>query len=166
MIVLRKEIEVTSGQQKLFDDEPCFFYITNASKTNKSTRQVVSDANKRCDQENLISQLKACGALTAPLDTLLSNGAYMAIAALAWSLKIWSGLLIQPSGPPQQQEKQQASKREILRMEFQTYRQRLMQLPAQIIRRSRQLVYRLLSYRESIETLLLIHQHVHHPLRC
>ena len=28
VIVLRKEVEVTSGQQKLFDDEPYFFYIT------------------------------------------------------------------------------------------------------------------------------------------
>ena len=90
----------------------------------------------------------------------------MVIAALAWSLKIWSGLLIQPKGSPQQQEKQQAAKREILRMEFQTYRQRLMQVPAHIIRRSRQLVYRLLSYRESVETLLLIHHHAHQPLRC
>lgn len=165
VVVLRKEIEVTRGPQKLFDDEPYFFYITNASRSSMPARQVVAHANKRCDQENLISQLKACGALTAPLDTLLSNGAYMAIAALAWSLKIWCGLLITPQGS-KAQEQQQATKQQIIRMEFQTFRQRLMQIPAQIIRRSRQVIYRVLSHRESVETLLLIHHHASQPLRC
>ena len=83
MVVLRKEVEVTSGQQKLFDDTPYLFYITNKPRT-KSDRQIVFAANDRCDQENIISQLKACEALSAPLDNLISNWAYMVIASLAW----------------------------------------------------------------------------------
>jgi hypothetical protein len=51
-------------------------------------------------------------------------------------------------------------------MDFHTFRQRLMQIPAQIIRQSRRLVYRLLSYRESMEALLLIHDNLCRPLRC
>jgi hypothetical protein len=166
VIAVRKEVEVTAGQQKLFDDTPYLFYITNAARRGLSARQVVFAANDRCDQENIIRQLKACGALAAPLDTLNSNGAYMAITSLAWSLKAWSALMIRPGGTPTQKEQQTATKRRVLRMGFHTFRQSLIQIPAQIIRRSRQLIYRLLSYRPSIEPLLLIQDNVVRPLRC
>ena len=166
MIAVRKEIEVTKGQRKLFDDTPYLFYITNAARSTKSDRQVVFAANDRCDQENTISQLKACGVLTAPLDHLVSNWAYMAIASLAWSLKIWSALMIQPRGSSNIKKAEAGTKRRLIRMDFKTYCQTFMQIPAQIIRRSRQLVYRLLSYRPSMEPLLLIHESIRHPLRC
>lgn len=166
VVVLRKEVTVTRGQQKLFDDRPYFFYISNAPASTKSARQIVFAANDRCDQENIISQLKACGALAAPLDSLVSNWAYMAIASLAWSLKIWSALVIQPRGPEPAKQQQAETKRRVLRMDFHTFCQRLIQIPAQIIRRSRQLIYRLLSYRPSMEPLLLIHDNVCRPWRC
>ena len=166
VIALRKDVEVTRGQQRLFNDEPYFFYITNASSRTTSSRQVVFAANDRCDQENTISQLKACGALAAPLQDLVSNWAYMVIASLAWSLKIWSGLVIRPRGSHEMKEQQTATKRQIIRMDFRTFCQRVIQIPAQIIRRSRQLIYRLLSYRESMEPLLLIHDNLCRPLRC
>ena len=164
MVVVRKEVEVTSGQQHLFDDTPYFFYISNAPKKGKSSRQIVFSANDRCEQENIIGQAKACGALTAPLDNLVSNWAYMVIASLAWSLKCWSALLIRPRGRASQ--KQAAEKQRLLRMEFHTYVQTIIQIPAQIIRRSRQLIYRLLTYRTSVESLLLIHTNAARPLRC
>jgi hypothetical protein len=166
VVAVRKEIEVSKGQQKLFDDTPYLFYITNASRCEKSDRQVVFAANDRCDQENTISQMKACGALTAPLDNLVSNWAYMAIASLAWSLKIWSGLMIQPRGSGKVKKAEAETKRRVIRMDFKTYCQTLMQIPAQIIQRSRQLVYRMLSYRKSMEPLLLIHENISRPLRC
>ena len=166
LVVVRKDIEVTRGQQKLFDDEPYFFYVSNAAASNQSARQIVFAANDRCDQENTISQLKACGALTAPLHDLVSNWAYMVSASLAWSLKIWSGLVIQPRGSVPAKQRQAETKRRVIRMDFHTFRQHLIQIPAQIIRRSRQLIYRLLSYRESMEPLLLIHDNVCRPLRC
>lgn len=166
VVVVRKHIEVTEGQLKLFDDTPYLFYITNASRASKSDRQTVFAANDRCDQENTISHMKSCGALTAPLDNLTSNWAFMVIASLAWSLKIWSGLMIHPSGSAAKKKREQETKRRVVRMEFNTFRQTLMQVPAQIIRRSRQLIYRLLSYRESMEPLLLIHASLSRPLRC
>ena len=53
--------------------------------------EVVFLANDRCDQENLIAQLKGgVRALTTPVDDLVSNWAYMVMASLAWSLKAWS----------------------------------------------------------------------------
>lgn len=166
VVAVRKEIEVTAGQQKLFDDEPHLFYITNASRRTKSDRQVVFSANDRCNQENTISQMKACGALSAPLDNLTSNGAYLAIASLAWSLKIWSGLMIQPAGRAEHKQRQAEAKRRLVRMEFHTFRQTLMQIPAQIVRQSRRLIYRLLSYRPSLEPLFFIHESLRRPLRC
>jgi hypothetical protein len=167
VIVLRKEVHVTQGQQRLFDkEEPVyFFYITNATKSSKSTRQVVVAANARCNQENNIAQLKQC-ALSAPLNDLTSNWAYMVIASLAWNLKIWSGLMIKPSGTAQQKAEQAAIKNKLIGMDFTTFRDRLLMVPAQIIRRSRSLVYRLLSYRPSVDWLLLIDRNVRRPLRC
>ena len=43
-------------QKKLFDDTRCFFYITNDWK--KPAEQIVFEANGRCNQENLLAQLK------------------------------------------------------------------------------------------------------------
>jgi len=41
-----------------------------------------------CDQENLLAQLHGgVRALTAPVDKLESNWAYMVMTALAWNLK-------------------------------------------------------------------------------
>lgn len=167
VVVLHKEVHLKRGQMRLFDkEEPVyFFYITNAKTSSKSTRQVVVDANARCNQENHIAQLKQC-ALAAPLNDLTSNWAYMVIASLAWNLKIWSGLMIQPSGTATQKEEQAAIKSKLIGMDFTTFRDRLLMIPAQIIRGSRTRVYRLLSYRPSVDWLLLIARNVRRPLRC
>jgi hypothetical protein len=167
VVVLHKEVQVTRGQLRLFEkEEPVyFFYITNTSKRSQTTRKVVIGANQRCDQENNISQLKQC-ALAAPLDNLVSNWAYMVIASLAWNLKVWSGLMIKPSGRAEQKAEQNSLKQKIISMDFSTFRDRIVMVPAQIIRRSRSLVYRLLSYRPSVDLLMLIDANVRRPLRC
>ncbi|MGB7324457.1 MAG: IS1380 family transposase [Rubripirellula sp.] len=167
VVVLHKEVHLKRGQMRLFEkEEPVyFFYITNATKSSKPTRQVVVDANARCNQENNIAQLKQC-ALSAPLHDLTSNWAYMVIASLAWNLKIWSGLMITPSGVTKQKDEELAIRNKLIGMDFTTFRDRVLMVPAQIIRRSRQLVYRLLSYRPSVDWLLLIDRDVRRPLRC
>ncbi len=89
MIVLRKRVGVDKGQMRLFEEYRYFFYITNDRKM--TAKQIVFSANDRCEQENLIAQLKSgVRALTAPVDDLVSNWAYMVIGSLAWSLKAWS----------------------------------------------------------------------------
>jgi hypothetical protein len=98
VIVLVKELEVHQGQQLLFDDSRCFFYITN--DFDKPAEQIVFEANQRCNQENLFAHLKTdMRALSAPVDTLLSNWAFMVMASLAWSLKAWMALMLPSSGP-------------------------------------------------------------------
>src|SRR4029077_18651969 len=93
MVVVRKRLAHDKGQMRLFEEYRYFFYITNDRTT--PADQIVFKANDRCDQENLIAQLKSgVKALTTPVDNLVSNWAYMVMASLAWSLKAWSALLV------------------------------------------------------------------------
>ena len=87
MIALRKLISEERGQLLLDVKTRYFFYITNDKDL--SAEQVVREANQRCNQENLVAQLKASEALAAPLNTLDANWAYMVITSLAWTLKQW-----------------------------------------------------------------------------
>ena len=81
MIVLRKRLATDKGQMRLFEEYRYFFYITN--DRDMSAEEVVFSANDRCDQENLIAQLKSgVHALTTPVDNLVSNWAYMVMAQL------------------------------------------------------------------------------------
>jgi hypothetical protein len=155
---------VTKGQQKLFDDSPYFFYITNISREELSAEEIVGESNQRCDQENIISQLKQMGALSAPLYTRTSNGAYMVIASLAWNLKAWLALSLTETGPPKVKAQRRAEKQRILRMDFSTFRQTLIQIPTQIIRGARRLIYRLLAWSPGLKTLLRLHECVSQPL--
>lgn len=166
VVVVRKEIDVHSGQRLLFDKERLFFYISNESKDKISARDIIRAGNRRCNQENTISQLKACSALHAPLDSLESNWAYMTIASLAWTLKTWTGMLIRIKGNPHQRRKRELLRRRIIAMEFGTYLNSLMLIPAQVIRSARQLTLRLLTYRPSVDLLLTAMDHVQMPLRC
>lgn len=164
MIVLRKEIRVSQGQLKLFDDSPYFFYITNISASQLSTAEIVAQSNQRCDQENIVSQLKQLGALSAPLHSLESNWAYMVIATLAWNLKSWLALSLVVSGSQETSANRRAEKQRLLRMEFHTFRQSLLLIPAQIIRGARYLTYRLLTWTPALATLFHLHDSVSRTL--
>ena len=59
--------------------------------------EIVFTANDRCQQENVLAQLKPVRALHAPLDNLVSNNAYMLITSLAWNLKAWLALSLAES---------------------------------------------------------------------
>jgi len=143
MIVLRKRVGVDKGQIRLFEEYRYFFYITNDRKM--TGEEVVFSANDRCDQENLIAQLKSgVRALTAPVDDLISNWAYMVMGSLAWSLKAWSALLVPVT--PRHRAQHEAERRTLLRMEFATYCGAFIPMPCQIVRTGRRLIYRLLSW--------------------
>jgi hypothetical protein len=143
MIVLRKRLATDRGQMRLFEEYRYFFYITN--DRDMSAEDVVFSANDRCNQENLIAQLKSgVHALAAPVDNLVSNWAYMVMASLAWSLKAWSALLVPVS--PRHEAKHKAEKQTLLRMEFTTFRAAFIEMPCQIVRGGRRLIYRLLSW--------------------
>ena len=144
IVVLRKTIVEERGQVCLGESHRYFFYITNDRAL--SCAAVVRESNDRCNQENLIAKLKnQVRALHAPLNTLDANWAYMVIASLAWSLKAWFALLTPVS--PRWRRKHEADRERVLRMDFRTFVQRLILVPAQIVRTGRRLVYRLLAWR-------------------
>ena len=163
IVVLMKELEKWRGQKKLVETARCFFYITSDQK--KPVEQIVFGANDRCGQENLLGIHKDdVRSLTAPLDSLLSNGAYMVMAALAWSLKAWAALLLPEEG--RWAEKHREEKLKLLRMEFSTFRQALMNIPAQIIRTGRKIVYRLLSWNPWQQVFFRLLDQLNRPLTC
>lgn len=163
VVVVWKDLEVTRGQLKLFDKDRCFFYITNDWES--SAEEIVFQANRRCDQENLIQQFKSdVRALTAPLDNLESNWAYMVMAALAWSLKAWAALLLPARG--RSRERHEAERHALLRMDFSTFRQAMINVPAQIVRTARRIVYRLLAWNKWQPTFFRLLDALRVPLRC
>jgi hypothetical protein len=143
VVVLRKTLAVEKGQLWLFEPDRYFFFITNDRTTPAS--EVVLLANDRCDQENLIAQLKSgVKAMAMPAGDLVSNGAYLVMASLAWSLKAWAALLVPVH--PRWAERHGAEKRSLLRMEFSTFCVAMIQVPCQVVRGARRIVYRLLSW--------------------
>ena len=144
MIVIRKNISVEKGERVLFDDIRYFFYITNDKQLSPS--EIVFSCNDRCDQENLIEQLKnGPRAMRAPVDNLWSNWAYMVMTALAWNLKAWWALWL-PESPGRWQKKHREEKKTLLKMDFRTFQNAMIRIPCQILRTGRQLVYRLLNW--------------------
>ena len=165
LIIVCKILKVReAGQKQLFDDYRYFFYLTNDWVS--TPEGVVFDANDRCQQENVLAQLNAVRALHAPLDNLLSNNAYMLITSLAWNLKAWLALsLPEPCGAEKKQQAEQ--KRSLLTMEFRTFVNSLMRVPAQVVRTGRRLVIRLLAWNEWQPVFLkLAVQLCRRPLRC
>lgn len=144
MVVVRKNLSVEKGDHVLFDDVRYFFYITNL--TAEAPADIVLLANDRCDQENLIAQLKGgVQALRMPVDNLVSNWAYMVMAALAWSLKAWLGLSL-PEAPGRWRQTHRQQKQQLIRMEFKRFLHVMIRRPCQIIRTGRRIIYRLLSW--------------------
>jgi hypothetical protein len=143
MVVLRKNLSVEKGERVLFEDVRYFFYIT--TRTDLTAREVVLFADERCDQENVIAQLKhGVNALRMPVDNLLSNWAYMVMASLAWTMKAWFALLM----PKKKSLVLSLSKggETVVRMEFRQFLQAFVLLPCQILRSGRKLIYRILGY--------------------
>ena len=144
LIVVRKNLSVEKGALRLFDDYVYFYYLTNDWTSSAAT--IVFEANRRCNQENLNAQLKGgVRALTAPVDNLESNWAYMVMTALAWNLKAWFALW-PTGGPGRHIERHRNDKETILGMEFKTFLNAFISMPCQIIRTGRRLIYRLLSW--------------------
>ena len=164
VVVVWKDLQEFQGQKKLFDYTRCFFYITNERKP--SAAAIVNTANGRCNQENHIQQYKhGVPALTAPLDNLVSNGAYMVMAALAWSLKAWAALLLPALGHNKTQREKE--KQQLLGMEFQTFCQAMINVPAQIIRSGRQFdIQIVVMERLAGSDFFRLRDQLQHPLRC
>jgi hypothetical protein len=145
MIAVRKNISREKGEVRLLDEIRYFFYITNDRVASAS--EVVFGCNDRCDQENIIAHLAGgVRALTAPVDNLVSNWAYMVMTSLAWTLKAWAALWVPVQ--PRHRERHQEEQRKLLRMEFKAFVNAFVKIPCQIVRQSRRIIYRVLNWNE------------------
>jgi Transposase DDE domain group 1 len=143
VVALRKNLSVERGENVLFCEYRYFFYITNDREM--TADEIINEARQRCNQENLISQLKSgVRALHAPVNTLCANWAYMTIAALAWSLKAWCALLLPIT--PRWAERHNEQRRRLLTMEFRTFLAAFIEIPAQILTTARRVRWRILAY--------------------
>ena len=143
MVVVRKRLSITKGQELLFPEVRYFFYITN--RRDISAREVVRLANTRCAQERVIGQQKSdVRSLRAPLDNLHSNWAYMVMATLAWNLAKWLALLLPERG--RWKDRHASEKNAVLRMNFGTFVRAFMLVPAQVVRGARRVTLRLLAW--------------------
>ena len=143
VVALRKNISIERGENVLFNEYRYFFYITN--DRDMTADQIINEARQRCNQENLISQLKSgVRALHAPVNTLNANWAYMTMAALAWSLKAWSALLLPIT--PRWAEQHTEQRRRLLTMDFHTYLAAFIEIPCQIVTTGRQVRWRVLAH--------------------
>jgi hypothetical protein len=137
IVVLRKELVIEKGGEKIKDEIRYYFYLTNDH--DRTAAEVVYFANDRCNQEK-----NGVKAMRLPVNTLEGNWAYMVIGALALSIKAWLALL-QPKAE---------HRHALLSMEFKKFLQVWLLLPCQLLRSGRQIVFRLLSYTEWVPVLL------------
>jgi hypothetical protein len=140
LVILPKNLSVQRGEWALMDDIRYFFYLTN--RCDLKIEEVVGLANQRCNQENVIEQLKnGINAMRMPVHDLVSNWAYMVMAALGWNLKAWYGLLV-----PQRERGLK-----LVAMEFRRFMQAIILIPCQVVKTSRRIIYRLLGYNHWLE---------------
>jgi hypothetical protein len=142
VVALRKNISKMKGEDVLFDEIRYFFYIT--TRRDLTASEVVYCANERCDQENVIEQLKnGVNAMRVPLYDLVSNWAYMVIAALAWNIKAWFAMMMHLK----------RDRDTYIRMDFRGFINNIILIPCRVVRRARSIVVRIIGYQPTLDRL-------------
>ena len=151
MVVVRKLLAIEKGGEVISHEFRYLFYIT--TRRDLPAAAVVKLANQRCDQENINEQLKnGVNAMRLPVRDLVSNWAYMIMAALAWNLKAWFGLLM-----PNRTEGWK-----VIRMEFRRFLNSFILIPCQIIRTGKNIIYRMLGYKEELQDFFDAFERIRH----
>ncbi len=141
LIVRRKLIEHRKGQVHLFDDYEYAWVVTNLPD-HFSAEDVIDHTYQRCDQENLIEQMgSGLAGWRMPVAEFDGNSAWLEIARLAWNMGKWIAQLALPD--------------EVVRWECKRFRLHYVLVPAQLIKRARQMWVRLMGPRSTIDPLLL-----------
>jgi hypothetical protein len=142
VVVLRKNISRMKGEHVLIDEIRYFFYFTTYPADTHPAQRIVELANDRCDQENIVGQLKSgINALHAPVHDLHSNWAFMLIAALAWNIKSWHAMMMHRN----------TDRAAFIRMEFKRFLHTVIRIPAMVAVRARAIVVRLVAYTANLD---------------
>lgn len=141
LIVRRQLIDNRKGQQHLFDEHRDRFVVTNLPAS-VSAEEVIDMTYERCDQENLIAQMgSGLAAWRMPVAEFDGNAAWLELARLAWNMAKWIAQLVLPD--------------EVVRWEWKRFRLHYVLVPAQLIKRARQMWVRLMGARATIDPLLI-----------
>jgi len=142
VVALRKNISKMKGEHVLIDEIRYFFYIT--TRTDLTASEVVFCANERCDQENVIEQLKnGVNAMRLPVYDLVSNWAYMVMATLAWNIKSWFAMMMHLK----------SDRDTYIRMEFRRFINNIILIPCRVVRRARSILVRIIGYQPTLDRL-------------
>jgi hypothetical protein len=142
VVALRKNISRMKGENVLFDEIRYFFYIT--TRRDLTASEVVYCANERCDQENVIEQVKnGVNAMRLPVYDLLSNWAYMVMATLAWNIKSWFAMMMHLKH----------DRETYIHMEFRRFINSIILIPCRVVRRARTIVVRIIGYQPTLDRL-------------
>ena len=145
VIVKCQRVEVSEGQDALFQEYRYRFIITNICKSEMNAGEVIRFANGRCDQENTIEQLKnGISALRMPTGELLANGAFLMCGQLAWCLRSWLSSLALP--------------KETLRWEWSWFRHAFVYVAAKVTQSAREAHVYLTRSHRFIEHMLIASQ--------
>ena len=145
VIVKCQRVEVSEGQDALFQEYRYRFIITNICKSEMNAGEVIRFANGRCDQENTIEQLKnGISALRMPTGELLANGAFLMCGQLAWCLRSWLSSLALP--------------KETLRWEWSWFRHAFVYVAAKVTQSAREVHVYLTRSHRFIEHMLIASQ--------
>ena len=142
VVALRKNISRMKGENVLFDEIRYFFYIT--TRRDLTASEVVYCANERCDQENVVEQVKnGVNAMRLPAHDLVSNWAYMVMATLAWNIKSWFAMMMHFKH----------DRATYIHMEFRRFINSIILIPCRVVRRARSIVVRIIGYQPTLDRL-------------
>ena len=149
--VKRQRVERSRGQEALFEEYVYRFLISNIPKSEMNTRELVRYGYGRCDQQNVIEQLKnGIAAMRMPTGELLANGAFLKMGQLAWNLRAWLCLLGLPA---------EAGRWEWKR--FRSARGGFVYVAARVVQQARRAVARLSSAHRYADEILAAWRRVH-----
>lgn len=144
LVIRRQLIENHEGQQHLFDEYRYRYVVTNLPAS-ISTARVIDLTYERCDQENIIAELKnGIAAWRMPVAEFDGNSAWLEIARLAWNIGKWIAQLVLPE--------------EVVRWEWKRFRQAWIYLAAHVTQCSRQIRIRLSGSHRFAQDLICAHQ--------
>jgi hypothetical protein len=95
---------------------------------------------------------------------LLSNEAYMLATALAWNLKAWLALSLDER--PGKSEPCEPSRQRLLGLEFRTFVNYFLRLPAHVVKTGRRIIVRLLGYNQWQSVFFRLAEKFSRPQRC
>lgn len=137
MVVVRQLKEKLVGGLLEGEFYQYFQYITSIE--DEEAKKILKLIRKRFNHENKIEQLaNGVYAFKMPAKEFNANWAYMVIAAMAWNMKCWLGLLMNGINTE--------IGNKLISVEFKRFQNWIINIPCQIIKSERYVVFKIMSY--------------------